>query len=57
MFDGWFIMGIGTGEGNQVTYHLPIRLWEETGFAETLDRGPEWDGHTSDDVLERIKNL
>ena len=56
-FDGWFIMGIGRNKGEQITYHLPISKWEETEFAETREKAPEFDEHTSDDVLERIKNL
>ena len=38
----------------QITYHLPLSKWEETGFAETLEKAPEFDGHTPDDVLEII---
>lgn len=57
VFDGWFIMGIGKESGKQISYHLPLSRWEETSFAETLDRAPEWDGHTSDDVLQRLKSL
>lgn len=56
-FDGWFILGIGKENGRQITYHLPLNRWEETDFAETLEKAPEWDGHTSDDVLERLKAL
>jgi len=56
-WDGWFILGIGYKNGQQITYHLPISKWEETNFAETLDQAPLFDGHTSDDVLERLKNL
>jgi len=56
-FDGWFILGIGKENGSQITYHLPESKWEETNFAETLDFAPEWDGHTSSDVLNRLKNL
>jgi len=52
-----FIMGIGTEKGSQITYHLPIVKWSETNFAETLDKAPDWDGHTSGDVLDRLKNL
>ena len=54
---GWFIMGIGKKEGEQITYHLPINKWDECDFAETLDTAPPWDGHTSADVLERLKQL
>ncbi len=56
-FDGWFILGIGKNEGTQITYHLPIERWEEAGSAETLEKAPQWDGHTSGDVLKRLKSL
>ncbi len=56
-FDGWFILGIGKETGKQISYHLPLSKWSETDFVETLDRAPEWDGHTPSDVLERLKNL
>ena len=53
----WFLLGIGTAKGQQITYHLPIEKWAECTFAETLEKAPEFDGHTSDDVIERLKNL
>lgn len=54
MFDGWFVMGINREPGKQITYHLPERLWPTTEFAPALDRAPEWDGHTPDDVVKRL---
>lgn len=56
-FDGWFILGINKTAGKQITYHLPLERWEETNFAETLEKAPEFDGHTSADVLKRIKEI
>lgn len=57
-FDGkWFVLGINKVEGKQITYHLPISKWKECYFAETLRKAPKFDGHTSDDVLDRLKNL
>lgn len=56
-WDGWFIMGIGTEAGNQITYHLPMVEWANTDFVEQLENAPEFDGHTSDDVLVRLKHL
>ena len=50
-----FIMGIGSKPGEQITYHIPIERWDEAAFALTYERAPEWDGHTSDDVIKRIK--
>ena len=57
-FNGdWFLLGINKEKGKQMTYHLPMSKWDECEFAETLEKAPEWDGHTSDDVLERIGKL
>lgn len=56
-FEGWFVLGIGKKSGNQITYHLPDSMWDNTHFADTLQRAPEFDGHTSNDVLIRIKRL
>jgi hypothetical protein len=55
--DGWFMMGISKQKGDQISYHLPISRWTDCSFAEVLDIAPEWDGHTSDDVLKRLKSL
>lgn len=52
---GWFILGIGTVLGKQITCHLPDSKWALTEFAHTLDNAPIWDGHTSADVLERLQ--
>ena len=56
-YEGWFILGIGKETGSQISYHLPMSLWDDTDFAETLDNAPAWDGHTSADVLKRLKTL
>lgn len=57
-FANWFILGIFREKGKQITYHVPaILLSEVRQFAETLDKAPEYDGHTPEDVLERLKNL
>lgn len=55
--EGWFIMGIGTEPGMQISYHLPLARWTEADFAATYDRAPEFDGHTSADVLKRLRKL
>lgn len=52
-----FVMGTNDRDGKQISYHIPIERWNETEFAETLEKAPEWDGHTSADVLERLKKL
>jgi len=53
----WFIMGIETAPGRQITYHIPIAKWKETNFVISMPRAPKFDGHTSNDVLKRLKNL
>ena len=55
MHDGWFIMGINKDKGNQISYHLPLSLWEQTDFADTLKKAPKFDGHTSSDILNRLQ--
>lgn len=57
VYEGWFIMGINTKKGKQISYHLPMDKWGECWMAKELDKAPEWDGHTSADVLERLNNL
>lgn len=54
---GWFLLGIAKGNTHQITYHLPIDKWEECNSIETLNQAPLFDGHTSTDVLNRIKQL
>ena len=56
-WDGWFLLGINKKSGQQITYHLPISKWDITDFAEELDKAPDFDGHTSGDVLNRISKL
>lgn len=57
VWDGWFILGLYKEPGRQITYHLPISRWTECEFAEGLHKAPDWDGHTSEEVLRRIKLL
>lgn len=57
MYDGWFIVGVGKEPDEQITYHIPDRLWDSFDHCETLERAPEWDGHTPDDVLKRLRNF
>lgn len=53
-FDGWFIAGIKLKSG-MITYHLPNELYDEFPAVE-LEVAPEWDGHTSFDVIDRLKD-
>jgi hypothetical protein len=55
--EDWFILGIGTEAGEQITYHLPMFMWEDCDFVDVLEKAVEFDGHTSTDVLLRLKDL
>lgn len=56
---GWFLAGCTLHPGSPISYHLPDKLWDlarDCGLRE-LDVAPEWDGHTSRDVLIRIERF
>lgn len=61
VWDGWFIVGVSIDKGKyqipeQITYHIPtkhLELVEKTGIL-CLAKAPAWDGHTSEDVLDRL---
>ena len=55
MFDDMFIVGIKTPAG-PCTYHCENRYWDLFRVPE-LERAPEFDGHTPEDVLVRIQSL
>lgn len=54
MFDGYFIAGIETNEG-QFTFHMPMDVYSMFKV-EVLERAPEWDGHVTSDVT-RLLNI
>ena len=51
-FDGWFIAGAQLPNG-QISYHIPNKYWDLCKASED-DTAPEWDGHTSADVIDRL---
>lgn len=55
MYPGYFIAGIDFSHG-RASYHLPSRFWKYAKWigAQKLERAPEYDGYTSEDVLDRI---
>lgn len=55
MYDDYFIAGIQTPAG-MVTYHIELLHWDLFDVPE-LERAPEYDGHTSADVLDRLPSL
>jgi hypothetical protein len=56
MYDGMFIVGIQTPEG-QATYHYDIDPYWEMFNVQELPQAPEWDGHTPAQAIERIGKL
>ena len=56
MFEDMFIMGIWTESGKIITYHLDD-IYRDLCRVKELDRAPERDWHTSDDVLKRLLEL
>ena len=66
MFEDFFILGMTITKPNPVfggtplkwdiTYHLPIKYWNMANVI-ALEKAPPWDGHTSQDVLERLLML
>lgn len=65
MFENYFIVGMtanpfGNKEGvtaNYLSFHYHIDHWDKFHFCDTLDKAPEWDGHTEKDVIERLLGL
>lgn len=56
MYDGMFIVGVQTPEG-QATYHYDIEPYWDMFHVPELSQAPEWDGHTSEQAIERIGRL
>lgn len=54
---GWFLLGLGVKSGKQITYHLPEKYWKMCDFARTVEIAPEFDGHSSEDVLKRLLDM
>ena len=55
-WEGWILAGIDTPAG-AVTYHLPESEIPHLPEGSEIEIGKEWDGHTADDVLERLVSL
>ena len=56
MYDGMFIVGIQTPEG-QATYHYDVEPYWDMFRIKELETTPEWDGHTPDEAIRRIATL
>lgn len=53
VWDGWFVAGIELRK-KMITYHLPLEYWNLFDGIERKTPPPH-DGHTSLDVIERLK--
>ena len=56
MYDGMFIVGIETPDG-QATYHYDLEPYWDMFNCNEIEFAPEWDGHTSQQAIERIRKL
>lgn len=56
MYDGMFIVGIDTPEG-QATYHYDIDPYWDLFHVKEIEVAPEWDGHTPDEAIRRIGTI
>ena len=56
MFDKMFIVGIETPEG-QATYHYDVVPYWDMFRVKELSRAPKWDGHTSEQAIDRISKI
>lgn len=56
MFDGMFIVGIETPVG-QITYHYDLDPYWNMFDVKELPNAPRWDGHTPNDVINRLDTL
>lgn len=55
MYENYFIVGINTPDG-QATYHYEMKYWDLFNVKE-LEKAPKWDGHTSDQAINRLLSL
>ena len=57
MYPGYFIAGLTLPGGLQVTYHVADDAWHLFDGVLTRANAPVWDGHTPDDVIDRLNRL
>jgi len=53
---GWFIVVANLSSG-QISNHYEMKHWDLFRIPETEKAKYEWDGHTSEDVINRLKSL
>jgi len=52
--EGYFVAGCDLCPG-VITYHAPNYMWDLCPAPE-VERAPEWDGHTSNDMCDRLRD-
>lgn len=55
-YENYFVAGMHLPTGD-ISYHLPAWMWrmlDGKGIS-TTNKAPKWDGHTPEDVLNRLK--
>lgn len=53
-YEGWFCLFLETPKG-QISYHIPNSYLETVKAFASVSPEHKWDGHSSEDVLERLK--
>lgn len=56
MFDDYFIVMAVIPKIGQISYHYKLEHWDKFKVPE-IEKTPEWDGHNSNDVIERLIKL
>ena len=55
MYDGMFIVGTNLPDIGAISYHYDLDPWWDIFNIREVENAPEWDGHTPNDVIERLK--
>ena len=55
MYDGMFIVGANLPGIGAISYHYDLDPWWDIFNIREVENAPEWDGHTPNDVIERLK--
>ena len=55
MYDGMFIVGANLPGIGEISYHYDLDPWWDVFNIREVENAPEWDGHTPNDVIERLK--
>lgn len=56
-YEGWFLLGMYKKNGEQISYHCPNKYLHLVEDVINEDDGVVWDGHTPNDVIERLEDM